>query len=76
MIGIVVDSVSEVLNIKGEDIENTHLRDQSRHGLYPRHGQDGGRGKDPAGHRQGIEQRGMSQILDLFSYPVQTQNQQ
>jgi chemotaxis signal transduction protein len=42
-IGILVDSVSEVLNIKGEDIEPSHLRRQAEHGLHPGYGQDGRR---------------------------------
>ena len=39
--GIVVDSVSEVLNIKADDIEDTpNFGGPPEHRLHPRHGQD------------------------------------
>jgi purine-binding chemotaxis protein CheW len=54
VIGIVVDSVSEVLNIKREDIERTPpLRHRSGHRLHPGHGQDRGQGQNFAEHRRG-----------------------
>ena len=46
LIGIVVDSVSEVLNIRGDDIEDTPtFGTKLDTGLYPRHGQIG-RGRE------------------------------
>ena len=57
LVGIVVDAVSEVLNIKGDDIEkNAHLWNKTQYGLYPWNGQDGRRCKNTAGYRSGIKQ--------------------
>jgi len=41
-IGTVVDSVSEVLNIRGHDIEDTPLWDIPRDGLHTRMAKTGG----------------------------------
>ena len=41
--GIVVDAVSEVLNIRGGRYRrHAHLRGEAQHGLHPGDGQDGG----------------------------------
>ena len=59
LMGIVVDSVSEVLNIKGTDIEDTpNFGSQSEHRLHPRHGQDQRLRQDPPRHRPGLPGRG------------------
>ena len=59
LMGIVVDSVSEVLNIKGTDIEDTpNFGSQSEHRLHPRHGQDQRLRQDPPRHRPDLQGRG------------------
>jgi purine-binding chemotaxis protein CheW len=51
LIGIVVDAVSEVLNIKSEDMEDTrHFRRKIEYPIHFGHGQDGRRCKDSAGY--------------------------
>ena len=54
-IGIIVDSVSEVLNIQSDEIEAPPpVRHRHYHRLHHRHGQDRGKRKDPHGHRPGV----------------------
>lgn len=53
--GTMVDSISEVLNIREEKIEHTPAFGAKLDtDLYPWHGQDGRRRKDPPRYRSGL----------------------
>ena len=50
--GIVVDTVSEVLNVNNNEIEDTpHLWHNTQHRLHFRNGKTGRRGQKPSGYR-------------------------
>ena len=59
LMGIVVDGVSEVLNLTAAEIEDTPDFGERRHrGVPARDGQGEGQGQDPAGYRPGVDRLG------------------
>ena len=63
LMGIVVDGVSEVLNLTGSEIEDTPDFGEEYSGrLSARYGQGEGQGQDPAGYRSGAVHTGPAQF--------------
>ena len=76
MMGTVVDSVSEVIHLKNDDIEETPtFGTRPEYELHSGNGQDGRPGQDPSRHRQGAHipgtfpagQGGLSRLSNLPS---------